>query len=167
MSNLGCRGFVRTLILWAFVMASREASAGLPETVAETQTIDWTSPSPDKLTVLGKMTVLNASASSGGPVTFRVDEGPGKITTGSDPGSGQSIYLLMATNPGPITMVAEQAGGMIGGKSYLPTSVRRSFNRTLVAESLISERRCSFSDYVVGCVAVFLGRDLVLQMPRN
>jgi hypothetical protein len=71
MFNHGCRGFVRSLILWALVLASREASAGLPETVAETQTIDWTLPSPDKLAVLGKMAVLNASASSGGPVTFR------------------------------------------------------------------------------------------------
>ena len=158
MFNLGCLGFVRSLILWALVLASREASAGLPETVVETQTIDWTLPSPDKLAVLGKMAVLNASASSGGPVTFRVDEGPGKITTGRDPGSGQSIYFLMATNPGPITMVAEQAGGMIGGKSYLPTSVRRSFNRTLVAESLISERRCSFYDYLGGPPACGLAK---------
>jgi uncharacterized delta-60 repeat protein len=61
------------------------------------QTLTWLSPSNAPLT-LGRAYPLAVTASSGLPVTFRVQSGPALITDGS----------LVATNLGPITVVAEQ-----------------------------------------------------------
>ena len=110
-----------------------------PSEVQLKQTIEWTSPIPEELLVQRSLTPLNASASSGLPVTFRVIEGPGKISAVSNVWYSPKVFhVIEATNSGPITVIAEQSGGMIGGKNYLPTSVLRTFNKTLAPEQVRS-----------------------------
>lgn len=63
---------------------------------------------------------LEAEASSGLPVTFRIEQGPAKIENGA----------LVVTGVGGLSVVAEQAGD----ERYLPASIAKSFN---APESLI------------------------------
>ena len=125
---------------FAATRLERSIQVGSPPSEVELkQTIDWTSPIPEELLVQRSLTPLNASASSGLPVTFRVIEGPGKISAVSNVWYSPKVFhVIEATNSGPITVIAEQSGGMIGGKNYLPTSVLRTFNKTLAPEQVRS-----------------------------
>ena len=64
------------------------------------QSIAWDSPAADQLLLLNQPVPLLARASSGLPVSFRVQSGSAVISNGA----------VIVTNLGPIVLVAEQAG---------------------------------------------------------
>jgi formylglycine-generating enzyme required for sulfatase activity len=129
-------------------------SADLPQK----QSIDWSSPILEELLVVGSATPLQASASSGLPVTFRVIEGPASLDFSLDPGSNVKSPYILSTNPGSIKVVAEQSGGIIGGIKYSAISVEREFNQTPLAELL------SILD--ISWLGFNLGPECVCQYPN-
>ncbi len=86
---------------------------------AADQVLNWTSPSTNAALVWGRAYPLEATASSGLPVTFQVASGPASITDG----------LVTATNAGIITLVAEQAGD----PTYAPVKVARILNQPIAS----------------------------------
>ncbi len=139
MNTIHCRSLSQIVLLLAVGLASIGVLDVLSAEVKQNQSIEWTWPMTEDLLVQRTFTPLNASASSGLPVTFQVIEGPGKISGVIPPGTSFAFYFIEATNSGPITVIAEQSGGIIGGKSYMPTMVRRTFNRTLASEKIQSD----------------------------
>ncbi len=134
---------IRALSVLAVILTFTIGSVGVfsvrsEPLVSEEQTIVWNSPNQEDILVLGSATYLGATSSSGLPVTFRVLNGPAATVELSSLASGGRFPYVAATNRGAVTVVAEQVGGIIDGKSYLATSVERTFNRTHVAEQLFS-----------------------------
>ncbi len=82
---------------------------------ADPQSITWASPAADTPLVWGKAHSLAAAASSGLPVTFRVESGPAFIADGT----------VTVTNAGIVRLVTEQAGD----DRFAPASLGRVFNR--------------------------------------
>ena len=80
------------------------------------QYIVWNTPATNAVLLLGQAYPLAATASSGSPVTFRVQSGPAVITAGS----------ITATNLGAVVVIAEQPGNAI----YSPAFKSNTFNRT-------------------------------------
>jgi hypothetical protein len=99
-------GLLRLLLLF---LASLSGWAGQP------QTISWSSPATNSALVWGRPYPLTATASSGLPVSFRVQEGPAFIADGA----------VTVTNAGLVTLVAEQAGN----GTFLPTTLARVWNQ--------------------------------------
>jgi len=93
-----------------------EASASfLSGWAGQPQTISWSSPATNSALVWGRPYPLTATASSGLPVSFRVQEGPAFIADGA----------VTVTNAGLVTLVAEQAGN----GTFLPTTLARVWNQ--------------------------------------
>jgi hypothetical protein len=88
------------------------------------QTIRWEAPAKDFIP-LNEPTPLLASSSSGLPVTFHVEHGPGVIVDGR----------LVASGPGAVWVKAEQAGN----ETYTPASISPAFNLRQAAVSLVGE----------------------------
>lgn len=82
------------------------------------QSLTWDSPPPNKPLLLNKSYPLAGMASSGLPVSFRVEVGPAAIM-------GNSVVV---TNLGTIALVAEQAGNT----DNRPVKEMRIFNRSRV-----------------------------------
>jgi Tol biopolymer transport system component len=90
------------------------------------QSIAWDSPAADQLLLLNQPVPLLARASSGLPVTFRVQSGSAVISNGA----------VIVTNLGPIVLVAEQAGDAFNFRQ----AATRIHNRTkIVGAELVSE----------------------------
>lgn len=139
MRTIHCRSLIQILLILAVGLVSIGVLDVLSAEVEQNQSIEWTSPMTEDLLVQRSLTPLNASASSGLPVTFRVIEGPGKIGAVSNQMySPKFFYVIEATNSGSITVIAEQSGGIIGDNNYMPTMVRRTFNKTLASEKFQS-----------------------------
>lgn len=83
--------------------------------VGDTQSISCTSPATNSALVWGRPYPLTATASSGLPVSFRMQEGPAFIADGA----------VTVTNAGLVTLVAEQAGN----GTFLPTTLARVWNQ--------------------------------------
>jgi hypothetical protein len=109
------------LVFWSLV-PSPEWEARAQQLV---QTVTWTSPRTNEVLVLGRPYPSVAGVQSGLPVTFRIQSGPAFITNGS----------IVATNPGPITVVAEQAGN----GSFAPTRMIRVLNQPSITVRRVSE----------------------------
>ncbi len=86
---------------------------------AADQVLNWTSPSTNAALVWGRAYPLEATASSGLPVTFQVASGPASIADG----------LVTARNAGIVTLVAEQAGD----PTYAPVKVARILNQPIAS----------------------------------
>ena len=99
-------GLLRLLLLF---LASLSGWAGQP------QTISWSSPATNAVLVWGRAYPLAATASSGLPVSFRMQEGPAFIAGGQ----------VTATNAGVVVLVAEQAGDT----NYAPVGQMRMHNQ--------------------------------------
>ena len=80
------------------------------------QILAWTSPTPDQFLRLRQPVPLEASSSSGLPVTFRVQSGPAEIANG----------MVTATNVGTVVLVAEQ----LGDAGHLARTHTRNYNPT-------------------------------------
>jgi hypothetical protein len=90
------------------------------------QSIAWDSPAADQLLLLNRPVPLLARASSGLPVSFRVQSGSAVISNGA----------VIVTNLGPIVLVAEQAGDAFNFRQ----AATRIHNRTkFVGSELVSE----------------------------
>jgi hypothetical protein len=83
------------------------------------QTLTWTSPATNTPLAWGRAYPLVATASSGLPVSFRVQEGPAFISGGQ----------VTATNAGVVVLVAEQAGNATNASAGLT----RVFNQAAFA----------------------------------
>lgn len=92
----------------------------LPTAAQAPQTLTWNSPTNAAL-ILGQTYPLAATASSGLPVTFRVQSGSALISAGT----------VTATDVGTVTLVAEQAGDA----THAPASLARIFNQTEIRVS--------------------------------
>lgn len=79
------------------------------------QTLTWISPATNSVLRLHQPYPLNATASSGLPVTFRVVAGPAVIENGN----------IVATNAGRVTLAADQLGTL----EWQPATTLRRFNR--------------------------------------
>lgn len=88
------------------------------------QSITWATPAEGTLLRLGQAQPLNASASSGLPVGFRVVGGPAVIEGGS----------VRATGPGLVTLVAEQPGDA----TRAPAQVIRRWNFPTVTPEAVA-----------------------------
>ena len=141
------RSLSRRSFALAFTIVSIGVKSVLSANLAQDQAIEWSSPTPAEVLVIGSVNRLQAFASSGLPVTFRVVEGPASLEFSNDPGSGNRFPYVSATNVGPITVVAEQVGGTKDGRSYLAASVQRTFNRALVVEQLVGEDVMRWGEY--------------------
>ena len=86
--------------------------------LAADQTIEWANPKAGEVLLLNRPVQLEATASSGLPVSFRVVRGPAYI-------SGDSVT---ATNLGKVELVAEQPGN----PEFAPVSVVQVHNRSTV-----------------------------------
>ncbi len=91
----------------------------------ENQTLNWTSPATNGVLYPGKPVPLVATASSGLPVSFRVESGPAMIVDGS----------LVATNWGRVWVTAEQ----LGDATFLAVGEGRILNRTVVRGTPVGE----------------------------
>ena len=139
MKTIHCRSLSQILLILAVGLASIGVLDVLSAQVELNQSIEWTSPMTEDVLVQRSLNPLNASASSGLPITFRVIEGPGKIGAVSNQiYSPKVVNVVEVTNSGPITVIAEQSGGIMGDKSYMPTMVRRTFNKNLAPEKIQS-----------------------------
>jgi uncharacterized delta-60 repeat protein len=91
------------------------ATADLTLTLAKaSQTIAWDSPTTNQLLRVNQPVPLVATASSGMPVTFRVQSGQAVIANGA----------VTATNLGTVVLVAEQAGN----DQFLPVAEERTIS---------------------------------------
>jgi len=92
---------------------------------AAPQTITWTSPTTNTVLLLNQAYPLTATASSGLPVTFRVQSGPAVVASGT----------VTATNVGTVVLVAEQVGDV----THPPASAARTLNRSRFRASSLGQ----------------------------
>ncbi len=98
---------------------------------AEEQFIRWRTPASEVL-ALNVPHALKADASSGLPVTFRVERGPAHIQAGA----------LVITNVGTVTVKAEQPGNT----KYAPVELTKTLNQLAVVLEPFSTPDCPFSN---------------------
>jgi hypothetical protein len=117
------------------------------------QILTWATPNSGVPLVLGIPQALNATASSGLPVTFRLDRGPAVIEDG----------MIRATNLGTIQVTAVQAGNA----DFLPASQSRTWNQPEIQVSVVTNLDVAGKVRIHGNLLLVAGPTLALFGIQN